>query len=374
MLPTSSLAALTNADLLDSLQALVSKGRAWEVELLRHLDEVERRDLHHAKSYSSMFVYCTDALGFEKAAAYNRIAVARLGRRFPRVLAMLEAGQLSLTAARTLGPHLKTETADDLLDAAVGKTVDEIKQLLAERAPKPAVPTSIRKTPQRRDRQPARSSTPLFDQVSEMSGERPKKPVPRAEPLAKDTYKVTFTGSSELVGMLEEVKTLLAQASGKSCDEAEAIETAVRELRDRLRKRKYAVGARPRKQKTAKKAEASESKGARRTRRIPNAVRRAVAERDGYQCAYVDPETGRRCCETRFLEFQHLEAFSRGGLHSVENLKLFCRGHNQFAARRDGLMGGVDERCGSPDRAVDAAAADGPVHSLWTAGRSIGVG
>jgi len=374
MLLTSSLAALTDADLLDSLHSLVSKGRAWEVELLRHLDEVERRDLHHARSYSSMFSYCTDALGFEKAAAYNRIAVARLARRFPRVLAMLETGQLSLTAARTLGPHLKAETADDLLDAAVGKTVDEIKQLLVERAPKPAVPTSIRKTPQRKDRQPARSSTPLFDQASHPSGERPvpRKPVPRPEPLAKDTYKVTFTGSSELVGMLEEVKTLLAQAKGTSCDEAEAIETAVRELRDRLRKRKYAVGTRPKKQKaetrTKTKANAPAPHGARRTRRIPNAVRRAVAERDGYRCAYVDLETGRRCCETRFLEFQHVEAFSRGGVHSVENLKLFFRGHNQFAARRDGLMAGVTGKHRPRDRAVDADAADGPVHSLWTAG------
>jgi len=316
-----------------------------------------------------MFVYCTDALGFDKAAAYNRIAVARLARRFPRVLAMLEAGRLSLTAARTLGPHLEVETADELLDAAAGKTVDEVKQLLAERAPKPAVPTSIRRTPQRRELQPATSSRPLFDQARNPSDEKPapKKPTPRPESLAKDTYKVTFTGSSELVGMLEEVKTLLAQAQGKSCDEAEAIETAVRELRDRLRKRKYAVGARPKKQKAKTKTEASASQG-RRSRRIPNAVRRAVAERDGYRCAYVDPETGRRCCETRFLEFQHVEAFSRGGVHSVENLKLFCRGHNQFAARRDGLMAGVAERRAVRDRAVDADAADGPGHSLWTAG------
>jgi len=308
---------------------------------------------------------CT--VGFEKAAAYNRIAVARLARRFPRVLEMLEAGQLSLTAARTLGPHLKPETADELLDAAASKTVDEVKQLLAERAPKPAVPTSIRKTPQRRDLQPAS----LFDsQASSPSVETPvpKKPATRPEPLAKDTYRVTFTGSSELVGMLEEVKTLLAQASGKSCDEAEAIETAVRELRDRLRKRKYAVGARPRKQKAKTKSQAPTSKLARRTRRIPNPVRRAVAERDGYRCTYVDPKTGRRCCEIRFLEFQHVEAFSRGGLHSVENLKLFCRGHNQFAARRDGLMTGWPQGASCGTRAVDADAADGPGHSLWTAG------
>jgi len=325
-----------------------------------------------------MFVYCTNALGFEKAAAYNRIAVARLARRFPRVLAMLKGGQLSLTAARTLGPHLKAEAAEELLDAAAGKTVDEVKQLLAERAPKPPVPTSIRKTPQRKDRRPARSSTRLFDdQASSSSGERPaaKKPAPRPEPLAKDTYKVTFTGSSELVGMLEEVKTLLAQAKGKSCDEAEAIETAVRELRDRLRKRKYAVGAPPRKQKAkTKKSEAPKIRRSPTDATIPNAVRRAVAERDGYRCAYVDPETGRRCCETRFLEFQHVEAFSRGGLHSVENLKLFCRGHNQFAARRDGLMVGVADGREAWERAVDADAADGPGHSMWTAGRSIGVG
>jgi len=362
MASAPSLAALTDAALLDSLQSLIARGRQWEVELLRHLAEVERRDLHHARSYSSMFTYCTEALGFDKAAAYNRIAVARLVRRFPRVLDMLEAGDLTLTAARTLAPSLEGGSADELLTAAAGKTVDEIRVLLAERNPKPSVPTSIRKTPRPRKAQ-SRSATPLLDLATEPGQtSETRRPAPRPEPLAKDTYKVTFTGSSELVGMLEEVKTLLAQAGGKKVDEAEAIETAVKELRDRLRKRKYSVGARPRKQVRKPKAQDTAKV---RTRRIPNAVRRAVAERDGYRCAYVDPETGRRCCERRFLEFQHVEAFSRGGLHSVGNLKLFCRGHNQFAARRDGLVCGSDSAgCG---RAGDADAAAGPGHSLWTA-------
>ena len=343
---------LSDTALLASLQTVLQRSRHGTVDLLQHLAEVELRDLHLARGFSSMFAYCTDSLGFEKSAAYNRIAVARLSRRFPRVLVMVGSGELTLTAARTLGPHLapNPEDADDLLAAAAGKTVDQIQVLLAERYPKPSVPTTIRKRPTASaSKSSASSAMPLF----EAPRRGPEAVTPRPEPIAKDSYKVTFTASAELVGMLEEVTALMTQADGHKRDEADVLEAAVRELRDRLRKRKYAVGARP-----GKKGRAT---GETRNRRIPNAVRREVAERDGFQCAYVDRESGRRCCEQRWLEFQHHEAFSRGGEHSVENLSLYCRAHNQWAGRRDGL---IRRR---PGRAVETAAGGGRVDSLGTA-------
>jgi hypothetical protein len=322
---------LSDSDLLASLKDLAQQGCTWEAELLRHLGEVDRRELHLERGYSALFNYCVEALGFENGAAYNRIAVARLGRRLPRVVDMVASGELTLTAARTLKPHLEAINhgdgdVDELLDAAAGKTVDEIRVLLVERHPKPPVATTLRKLPAQK---PANSRkarpAPLFD--------APKKTAPKPEPIAKDRYKMTFTASAELVGMLEEVTALMSQASGGTCDEAQVVETAVRELRDRLRKKKYAVGARPVKARSTKG-----SRGTTRTRRIPNAVRREVAERDGLCCAYRDPVTEKRCQETRFLEYQHHEAFALGGEHSADNLSLFCRAHNQWDGRRKGLI------------------------------------
>jgi hypothetical protein len=70
-----------------------------------------------------------------------------------------------------------------------------------------------------------------------------------------------------------------------------------------------------------------------RSRYIPVALRRAVFQRAGGQCCYVDQATGRRCGERRWLEVDHIKPFSCGGEHSPENLQVLCRSHNMMRAR-----------------------------------------
>ena len=77
------------------------------------------------------------------------------------------------------------------------------------------------------------------------------------------------------------------------------------------------------------------SSGARgHVRHIPAAIRRAVHQRDGGRCRYVD-ETGRRCPERHGLEYHHLHPFGMGGGHTLENLSLMCRTHNFYLAEHD---------------------------------------
>ncbi len=71
----------------------------------------------------------------------------------------------------------------------------------------------------------------------------------------------------------------------------------------------------------------------RRRQRVPAAVRRAVFERDGGQCTFVDHE-GRRCGRRHFLEFDHIEAHALGGPETVTNLRLRCAAHNALEAER----------------------------------------
>ena len=68
-------------------------------------------------------------------------------------------------------------------------------------------------------------------------------------------------------------------------------------------------------------------------RYIPADVKRKVAERDGEQCTFVS-ESGHRCSERRFLEYDHLDPVARGGRSTVKGLRLRCRAHNQYAAER----------------------------------------
>jgi 5-methylcytosine-specific restriction endonuclease McrA len=44
--------------------------------------------------------------------------------------------------------------------------------------------------------------------------------------------------------------------------------------------------------------------------------------------------SGRRCSETRDLEFDHIEPYAQGGTPSVANVRLLCRVHNQYEAER----------------------------------------
>ena len=69
---------------------------------------------------------------------------ARAARRFPAIFPELAEGRLNLTAVLPLAPHLTPENADELLAAAVHKTKPGIELLLAERFPKPDLPTLMR--------------------------------------------------------------------------------------------------------------------------------------------------------------------------------------------------------------------------------------
>jgi hypothetical protein len=60
-------------------------------------------------------------------------------------------------------------------------------------------------------------------------------------------------------------------------------------------------------------------------------VRRAVFERDGERCTFLD-ESGERCPQRGHLELDHVEARALGGTNAASNLRVRCRAHNRLAA------------------------------------------
>jgi hypothetical protein len=68
-------------------------------------------------------------------------------------------------------------------------------------------------------------------------------------------------------------------------------------------------------------------------RSIPRPVRRAVFERDGERCTFVDAE-GRRCNARAYLELDHIRAKAVGGADDATNLRVRCRGHNRLEAEK----------------------------------------
>jgi 5-methylcytosine-specific restriction endonuclease McrA len=155
-------------------------------------------------------------------------------------------------------------------------------------------------------------------------------PAPPAtvQPLAPARYKVQFTASAKLRDKLERLLALM-RSSVPDCDLAAIIDVAVTEKLERLEARRFARTRAPRRG-------LSESEMSPSSRHIPAAVRRAVYERDGGRCRYVD-EQGRRCTARDGLDFHHRHPFGHGGDHSVANVSLACRVHNHYLAEVDAM-------------------------------------
>src|SRR2546428_487940 len=139
---------LSDQDLLARLEVLAGKEREASVELVAHLAALDSRAaLYAAQGYGSLFSYCTQALRLSEDAACSRIEAARACRRFPLILELLASGSLTLTSVRLLARHLTAENHQSVLAKARDRRRHEIEALVAELAPRPDLPSMVRKLP-----------------------------------------------------------------------------------------------------------------------------------------------------------------------------------------------------------------------------------
>ncbi len=360
---------LTDNELLRRLAQAVRQSRRVEADLVALIAEVDARKLYARRSCPSMFAYCTEVLHLSEHEAYLRIAVARASRKHPPLLAMLRDGRLHLAAIAKLAPHLTDENRSRILARAVHKSKLQVEELVAELIPRPDAPPVVRKLPARfglatRPAPPSTDSQPSADprrpgnpqpqlgpdrvegprlnlasagEGAAPSAQAPPAPAPgwpvrppahrpSVEPLAPARYRVQFTASAELREKLVRLQNLMRSQVPDGDLEA-LIDDAVTEKLDRLESKRFGKTSAPRK--TLADADPTPS-----SRHIPAPVRRTVHERDEGRCTYEDA-SGRRCTARDRLEFHHHRtSFGRGGDHSVENLRLVCRTHNQLLAER----------------------------------------
>jgi len=319
--------------------------------LLVHIAEVDVRGLYRERAFSSMFNYCVQALHMSEAEAYLRIRAARLSRKFPCVLTMLQAGELHLSALKLLTPVLTPHNAQALLQAARFKSKREIELLLAQHFEKPAVPNVIRKLPQRASARGPASSVPLAfgADLEEAPSSQAYPQSPNAEPISQSPsvlqpkaassrpsqpplgpgrYKLQLTASQQLHDKLQQARDLMRHELPDG-DLAQVVERALDLFIAQRMKQRFGVGRKPRNRKTGGAREPKPG-----SRHIPHAVQRTVVTRDGLRCSFVSPD-GRRCEERGCLELHHEQPFERGGPATVSNIRVLCRAHNALLAERD---------------------------------------
>jgi 5-methylcytosine-specific restriction endonuclease McrA len=365
------LQSIPDDQLLHRLAELTGQSRRVEADIVAHIAEVEERRLYARDAFPSMFAYCMDVLHLSEAEAYLRIWAARASLQHPMLLTMLADGRLHLTAITMLAPHLTPENRDGLLERATHKSKRQIEELIAEIAPRPDAPGMMRKLPERRilptaglrvvpnrgegptlelrpDGVTSPESEARLDAVGHDAGRThapavvasaPPMPRPVVEPLSPGRYKVQFMASTELRNKLEKLIALMGSKAPEG-DLAAVIEQAVTEKLERLEASRLVRMKAPRKVPAETNPPHSPSNGPVDThpspssRHIPAAVQRAVRQRDGDRCRYVD-DKGRRCPERARLQFHHRHPFGLGGGHSELNIRLMCRAHNAFLADCD---------------------------------------
>lgn len=329
---TTNTSRLSDTALVAEVKRLARCEREATASLICHLAELYGRRLHERAGFTSLFSYCAEALGLSESASYDRMKAAKVVRRYPLVMGLIESGRVNLTTVRLLSPHLTRDNHEELFAAAAGKRKRQVQKLVAARFPKPDVASTVRKLPAAARAVPSTatavgavvSALPGMDQRDEatrgpdvVSGGngRPGAPVstpPRApvQPLSPNRYQVTFTASEAACEKLELAKDLLRHAI-PSGDAAAIFERALDLLVEKLVKEKYAATSQPR----GGRGQSADS------RNIPAEVKRAVYIRDQGRCAFVG-STGRRCGQRGFVEFHHVEPYAAGGSPTTQNIAL----------------------------------------------------
>ena len=395
---------LSDADLTTTLKKAIAAERRNIAASIACLIEITTRDMHTRMGASSLFVYLTRELKMSESSASKRCAAIRAVRDFPEILPLIQSGGLHLSNISLISRHLTRENGARLIGLAQTETQRGLEKALAVEFPmaakrdilRPVVFTSQRSTFALRvgdttrfdNRSDDRRDTDenSSDQASESfdggAGESDlgSFALEGAAPQAALGVRVHATLDADAAAALE---FLAGEMPGKSA--SKILSLAVCELRrrrdaarripmnlkkvakdkkpecetsdcEKLKRKKKLVGKNGATKIAAKKC-AEPSKA---SRYIPAALRRAVAQRDGYRCSYVsgvvaiDGVDGveisdanvngagkmlngnsevKRCEAIHRLEFDHVTPRAFGGQNTLGNLRLLCRAHNNLAAK-----------------------------------------
>jgi hypothetical protein len=321
-----SLARLSDDDLATRVKALAVRERDAAAQLIAHLSEMDARDIHLRAGYPRLYDYCLRVLHLSEWEAWNRIEAARVARRFPIVLDMLEEGSIHLTGIKLLAPHLTAGNHRTVLESARWKSKLAIGEIVARLHPLPDVPTSV--VPM--------LSVVAVPEPAQMASAAPtdagaaSAAVPCAlptrpaslTPLSPQRYKLQLTIGGDTLEKLRRAKDMLGHSVPAGDDDA-VLNRALTVLIDKLAREKRAQTDKPRPGRPRNP----------RARRPSAAVSRIVWKRDEGRCRYVSPD-GHRCEETRRIEEHHLDPWALGNdADTPEAFELRCQRHNDYEGR-----------------------------------------
>ncbi len=151
---TKELRYLKNSELDSCIKSLAQQERELLTQVLHVIKEIDNRRLYLELSYSSLFAYLTESVGYSAASAQRRIDAARLLNEIPALSEKIENGEIHLTQAsmiqkaareikRTRQMVVSTKDKLDLLSSLSGKNQRETEIQVAQYFDMPIIQKSI---------------------------------------------------------------------------------------------------------------------------------------------------------------------------------------------------------------------------------------
>ena len=356
----SVIAEMTNDQLLLQTKTLVQKERSINIQVLQHLQEIEKRKLYLDRGFPSLFEYAVKELGYSHSAAYRRIKAMRLCRDVPQVTSKIKTGSLNLTTASKLQTFFEKKKKKDkkqtlrcdvrsIAAAAAGcvngstdknkKEENKSEHTLENKTQVELNSTQKLDVIKKAEGQSSQElEKTLFDIDPEVCNEREK-----VRNINNNKVEIKIVLDKSCQQKLEDLKKLLSHKSpNMSYGELFSLlaelglnkydpKRKVNKQNKRLSKK---LSSTQPKKVLGKQLQTTKQQYLKPTRYIPSVVRHHVWMRDRGQCTYVCPKTKRRCASNHLLQIDHIKPFSLGGSHEVDNLRLLCANHNQFAFSR----------------------------------------
>ncbi len=327
--------ATSARDLSARLADLLSRERNAMADFLLALSGFDEQRRWLDLGYASLFDFLHRELGLSKGAAHYRKTAAGLVQRFPEIVEPLRDGRLCISSvvevAKVLTPENRSEVLPRFFHASRREAMAVAAEIRPAEAPPrrevvtvvhaeaPAEPTATKSQP----------VLPVEPPRANVAVSPPPPPARRdcADPVTADLSRLHVTVSRRFLAKLEKARAALSHARPGATAE-EILEAGLDLVLERTAKRKALV-EKPRKVNRPASPD-----------RIPASVKREVWSRDGGRCQWAI-ESGGICGSTTRVELDHVVPRALGGPSTASNLRVLCKTHNDFAARRvfgDDLM------------------------------------
>jgi hypothetical protein len=281
------LKSLSDKELTGRLQQLVREEQNLTLLILPHIAEVGRRELYLEKAYSTLTEYCIHELGYGESSAWKRVRAARVIRDVPEVYDLMKSNKLSFSAVLQSANVLDSSNKHSLLPRIAGRSKCQIDKILAEYHVPLAIPDIAK---------------------------------PKIDVVLEKMFEIRFAADEELMELIRWLRSHLSHKYPKGASFLEIF--------------KYALSFVKQREDLASQKQSRKSSTKTDTRYIPKGVKQRVWKKCNGKCAFVG-SNGKRCNSEHLLQFDHYPVpYARGGLNTIDNLRLLCAKHNRHTAER----------------------------------------